>query len=203
MKKSVLLNRLTTLLSDSADRFKPLELDQFLDTAAVELGRVKPLIVSASLTLVADESFYDPPGDMVRPIILDWGSRELITRKPWEPDWPGRLPRLSSLTTGEGRKLMLAPAPSAQQISLLGATAPYRYQAHYTIADDEAGTNIPDDAAPLLLVRALAEAMLALAARGIAKPVTLGGRAAVSVPKNGTPAALAQQLMDHFEGLAR
>lgn len=203
MKRATLKKHLATLLGDSADKFQPLDLDLLLDLAAIDLTRVKPRVVSATVTLTADESFYAAPSDMVKPIILDWGAADLLSKKPWNADWPGRLPRLTSLNIDGVKKLMLAPAPTQAQINLLGTEAAYRYAARYTIGDTDAETNITEDDEPLLLTRALAEAMLALAARGIAKPVTLGGRAAVSVPRNGTPAALAQQLMDHFEGMAR
>ena len=203
MKKSTLNHHLTLMLGDSADKFKPLDLELLLYLAALDLSRVKPRVVSTSVTVTADESFYDVPADFIKPIMLDWGAAELLSKKPWNDDWPGPLPRLSTLTVNGVKKLMMTPAPTMKQISLLGSEASYRYVGRYTIAETDAATTLSEDDEHLLLTRAMAEAMLVLAAKGVAKPVTLGGKAGVSPPRNGTPAALAQQLMDQFEGMAR
>ncbi len=195
---------LIAMLMDSADRFTdPDDFDRHLNAATVDLSRVMPRIVSESLSLVADESFYDAPADLMQPRSLDWGMKELGCRKPWNSDYPGRLPRLEVLIVSGERKLMLSPPPSADQISLLGSDAAYRYSGRYTLDDVAENTTVPDTARHLLLLRALAEAMQDLANRGVSKPVTLGGKAGLSVPKNGSPAYMAEQLLKRFEEMAK
>jgi hypothetical protein len=187
---------------DSYERFADPDIDRQLDTAAADLSRVKPLILPATLALVADESFYAAPADLLNPVSLDWGMPELACRNPWDTDYPGRLPRISALTVSGARQLMLAPPPTQRQIDICGSAAAYRYSAAYRISLDAADTNVPETARHLLLIRALAEAMQDLASRGVAKPVTLGGKAGLSVPKNGAPSHLADELLKRFEAMA-
>lgn len=202
MDRKHLRQDLSAMLMASAERFEDPDLDRQLDTAAADLSRVKPLILSATLALVADESFYAAPSDLVNPVSLDWGMAELGCRNPWERDYPGRLPRISALTVSSVRQLMLMPAPTQRQIDLCGSAASYRYSSAYRIGLDAANTNVPEAARHLLLIRALAEAMQDLASRGVAKPVTLGGKAGLSVPKNGAPSHLAGELLQRFEAMA-
>ncbi len=200
--KSLRLDHQSALM-DSKDRFDEPDLDRHLHAAAADLSRVKPHVVSATLPLVADESFYPSPGDLLNALSLDWGMAELRCRKPWNSDYPGRIPRISALSVSGERQLMLSPPPTAEQISLLGSAAAYRYSSRYAIGVSAANTTVPDTARNLLLLRALAEAMQDLANRGVSKPVTLGGKAGLSVPKNGTPAYMADLLLKRFEALAK
>ena len=54
----------------------------------------------------------------------------------------------------------------------------------------------------LLLIRATAQAMTELSHHNLAKPVVLGSNGVGAMPKNGTPAALADQLLKLFERMA-
>jgi hypothetical protein len=204
MSRTDLVISLQSMLMDSADRFDdPDDFDRQLNAAAADLSRVRPRVISAELTLIADECFYTAPTDLIVPIALDWGTNELRSRLPWNTNWLGRIPRIRALTTSGVKKLMLIPAPTAYQISELGQTASYRYSAVYVIGSEAADTTVEEKDRPLLLLRALAEAMQDLASRGVSKPVTLGGKAGLSVPKNGAPSVLAEQLLKRFEAMAQ
>ena len=204
MNRTDLVFSLQSMLMDSKDRFDdPDDFDRQLDAAAADLSRVRPRIISAELTLTADTSFYVAPSDLIAPIALDWGADELRRRLPWNTNWVGHIPRLSILTVSGVKNLMLTPSPTANQVTLLGATAPYRYSGRYTIGDEAADTTVEERDRPLLLLRALAEAMQDLASRGVSKPVTLGGKAGLRVPKNGAPSDLAEQLLARFETMAQ
>lgn len=203
MNRESLRKELQGMLGDASGKFPaPSDLDRLLGVAAADLSRVRPLVISAQLTLTADESACDAPEDMIRPLSFDWGAAVLAGLNPWNDQWPGRLPRLSVGTVSGTRKLLLSQAPTSFQISILGSTADYCYSARYAIGDTDGATTVPEHCREPLLIRALAEAMQELAVSGSAKPVTLGGTAGVSLPKNGTPQALSEALMTLFERMA-
>lgn len=202
MSIDALVLDLKAMLMDSAQRFEPSDFQRQMDTAALDLPRVSPRVVQGTLTLEADLGYYPAPADLLAPIALDWGRAERLQCKPWNADWPGQLPRLSLLSVNGERQVLLTPPPTARQITQLGSAAAYRYSASYTIGDQATDTTVNPRDRHLLLTRALAEAMQDLASRGVSKPVTLGGKAGLSVPKNGAPAELARQLMERFEAMA-
>ena len=203
MSRGSLIQDLRTTLMDSAERFKPADYDRQLDAAVLDLPRIRPRVISAELTLVADQADYTAPADLIRPLQLEWGMDELSTGLPWQTTYPGRLPRLGLVIVSDVRSLRLYPAPTATQISLLGASAAYRYSASYTLAEAAADTTVQVYDRHLLLLRALVEAMQDLANRSISKPITLGVKAGVAVPRNGYPADLAQNLLAQWERMAQ
>lgn len=198
MDKTGLIIDLHDILMDAADKFENEDLSRILDMAARDLSTVAPLVKRASLTLVADQSVYAAPADMRRLLHSVWGVPETRRRKPWDDNWPGRLPDLAYI----GGQIVLTPCPSAGQIASLGSTCEYDYSANYLLGD-AASTNVPEHLKNALLYRATAQAMLELANRGVAKPVALGGSGnGISMPKNGHPAALAQDLLERYREAA-
>ena len=202
MSRAALRHDLTALLMESADKFKELDLERFLEAAAHDLSRVRPLSLLGELVLVADQWLYVAPADLIRPLASYWGLDALKNRKPWEELWPGRLPSLGMVTHGGVRKLTLTPAPTGAQILKLSSAYSYRYSARYAIGIQAADTTVPEESRELLLTRATAAALQALANQGVTKPVMLGKAAMGGMPKNGSPAALAQDLLDLFERMA-
>lgn len=203
MTRSDYRAELQQLLHDAAKKFEsPGDFDRHLDMAVADLPRVRPLIVPAELTLQADVGYYDAPSDIIKPLMMDWGAAEMRSLKPWDPAWPGRLPQLSLCVQSGVKQLVLSPPPTAHQISVLGTTMPYRYSALHTLSDKASETTINGIDHNLLLIRAAAFAMQELALNGAAKPVTLGSKAGISLPKNGTPQALSEQLLNLFEKMA-
>lgn len=195
MTETELIIDLYDLLSDSAAKFEAADLQRHVATALIDLARVAPLIKRDSLTLVADQAAYTAPSDMHHLIGTVWGVLSRRQCKPWNNDWPGRLPDAAS----RPGLIVLTPAPTAAQIASLGAEYPYDYAAHYVLSSAAADSSVPDRLKPALLYRAAAEAMLELATRGVAKPVALGGSAnGISMPRNGHPAALSKDLMFRF-----
>ena len=183
-------------LCDSAGKFvDPDDLDRHLDTAARELARVNPMVKTGVLSLVADQSDYAVPDDLLAPMGSRYGFTGLRDYRPWETNYPKDLPRLAvERDENDARVLILTQPPTAAMISVHGAEYRYRYKIKHTIADDAADTTVPEDQRDLLLQRALIAALHALAAAGIAKPVSLGA-SGYSAPRNGHPAAIAEQLL--------
>jgi len=200
MSRAALMLSLKAELMDAADKFTDSDFDRQLGTAARDLARVKPRIKRATLALTAEQSDYSAPDDCVRVYAPLWGKSELSTAKPWDDDWPGRLPVMSL----EDGTLYLTPAPTAKQITLLGSSYPYRYVAAWVIGEKAADTNIPDYLRDLILIRAAAAAMQDLAHRNLAKPTRLGECVSKgSQPQaDVTPTEIAKQLIERFERMA-
>jgi len=173
-----------------------------LDAAALDFSRVRPRTLVGAVTLSADISEYDAPGDLVRLKFPLWGINEKRARKPWESNYPGRLPRAYIVQGATGLQLSLEPAPNAAQIADLGSSYKFYYFAAHTIDTNATNTTILPADRGLLLLRAQAEAMKELAARNSHKPVKMRD-GMNSTPRNGTPAALYEQLMDAFEAQVR
>jgi hypothetical protein len=203
MTRDLLKGDLQALLSESAGKFKPGDLDRCLDAALADLARVRPLVRPGELTLVADQGLYAAPADLLRPLFSTWGHTELRRAKPWNSDWPGLLPTMSLVDQAGVRMLSLDPAPDQAQINLLGNDYTYRYSAFYTLGETNADSNLPEESRELVLIRALAAAMLQLANLGVTKPVIIGKAGVGGMPKNGAPAYLAGEYMDLFERMAR
>lgn len=195
---------LRAMLGDAADKFQaPADGDfaRHLQVAAHDLGRVRPRTLLGSITLTADQPNYAAPADLVRPKQGLWGLQERHRYRPWDAQWPGRLPRMIVVENAGTRELWLDPAPSAVQIAALGATYQFYYYAAHQVAEDEAQTTVRPADRELLLIRACAQAALELANRGVVKPVQFA-KAMGNVPNNSTPVALHKALMEQFERMA-
>lgn len=205
MKRSDLVQLHKYQLHDAATSFTNADDDDFvrhLDAAALDMGRVRPRKLSDTVTLVAGQPNYTVPETVLRIAGSSWGESELKQRNPWESSYCGRLPRPDLAGDFDELDLWLDPAPTARQIELLGATYRYFYYAAHVIGEEDADTSLRPEDRSLLLLRAAAEAMLELAMRGVKKPAQLRD-GMQSSPKNGTPAALYEQLMEQFNRQAR
>ena len=201
LSRADLVESLKAMLMSSADKFategRP-AFERHLAVAAEDLARVRPLRRASSVTLVADQYAYPLSLPDVRGIGWPmWGDAERRARKPWDSNYPTALPSVS-LIDGQ---LWLLPAPTAAQIIDLGATYRFVYFAHYTIGDSAAQATVPPALRETLLVRAVAAALFELANRGFTQPVQLGDGVG-SMPRNGTPASLAEAALKLFERMA-
>jgi len=204
MSQADLAADLKGMLKDAANKFTGNANEDFyrhLTLAAQDLARIRPRVVQDSLTLVADQTNYPAPSDLIAPLSSRWGHTERSRRKPWDANWPAPLPRLGLVEAGGARELVLDPPPTQAQITDLGATYYYTYRGTYTVAPEAANTTVPAGDRHILLMRALAAALFELAANGISKPVQLGTGVG-SMPKNGSPAALAEMAMQQVEVMA-
>lgn len=179
-------------LHDSASVLSdPEDFDRCLNAALEDLGAWMPRTLAASLTLQVDQAEYTAPADFIRFKMALWGRSN--TAKPWDKAWPGKLP---AVYHADGL-LILSPAPSVQQIAILGSSYRFYYFAGHTLAEDAAQTTVPADRRNLLLLRAQAEACKELALRGVSKPVSL--RDGISnMARNATPSFLHSSLMADF-----
>ncbi len=200
MTRADLRADLKASLHDSASVLAdPEDFDRCLDVAAEEMGAVGgssgSRTLAATLTLVAGQSEYAAPEGFLRFKMALWGTSTPV--KPWDRAYPGRLPDVAACDA----VLVLTPAPTAEQIALLGSAYRFFYFAAHTVSDTAGETTLPASNRSLLLLRAQAECCRELALRNITKPVALRDGIS-SGPRNGTPAALYRQLLDEFEARA-
>jgi len=205
MARAQLASAVRRYLMEAADAFKSdgvddgSEFDAVLDAAAADLSRYKARTLVGSVTLVAEKSDYPAPVDMIYAKQSLWGKQQRRTRARWGKNYPGVLPKLQLISDG---LLMITPAPSSAQIASLGSEYKFFYAAFHRIGETAAETTVPESDRHLLILRAVVEALRWLAVNNINKPVRL--RDGISQgPRNGTPAALAEQLMKEFERQAK
>lgn len=204
MSKADLVKDLQDLLQDAAKKFTApagADFERHLEIAAHDMGRVRSRTKLGSIALTAGEAVYPAPVDMIRTKVALWGINERQTRKPWDRNFPAVLPRMDLVEDDTGIQLILSPIPTADQIADLGSEFKFYYFAGHVIDDVAANTSISPADHHLVLIRAAAQAMTELAANGISKPVQLGPGVG-SMPKNGTPGALSEQLMQQFMEMA-
>ena len=171
---------------------------RFLREALPDVQAKRPRTKLGEVTLVAQQPTYalDALTDFVALKVDMWRDPGKLP-KPWELTYPGRLPRLEAVWDGEVWQLELEPAPSAAHLASLGSRCAFWYFAAHEIGVLAADTTVAPADRGLLLLRAQAQAMLAMAVRNSGKPVQL--RDGLSgTPRNSTPAALHQTLMDLF-----
>jgi len=204
MSKADLVKDLQDMLQDAANKFTApagADFERHLAIAAHDMGRVRNRTKLGTLALTADEPVYAAPADMIRPKMALWGLSERKTRKPWANNFPSVLPRMDAIEGDSGMQIYLSPAPTSAQIVDLGAEFRFYYFAGHVVSDTSASTSIKPEDRHLLLIRSAAQAMTELAANGLSKPVQLGPGVG-SMPKNGTPGAMAEQLMNQFKEMA-
>lgn len=204
MGLSDLSEDLRGMLMSAADKFDPdgLAFARHLQIAALDLGRFRRRTLAASLALIANQETYAAPANFVEFKVTTWGDKQRACRAPWQTNYPGSPPRVRvSEIALNTLQLHLLPAPTAAQISDLGAAFTFFYYAGHVVHDDPAATTVRSCDRHLLLMRATAAALQELAHRGSTQPVKLGdGFGAMA--KNGTPAALASEALALFERMA-
>ena len=124
-----------------------------------------------------------------------WGDG--CTARPWEPAYPGRLPRVSASFEAQQWWLVFDPAPTALQIGRYGGRFDFWYFAAHAIGTDPIDTTINPQDRGLLLLRAQVEAMAEMAIRNAGKPVQMRDGFS-GQPRNSTAAALHEALRRQF-----
>lgn len=197
MSRAELVATLVDSIHDMASVFTGgvADFSRHLDIAAMDMGRARPRTLLGTVTLVADQEAYAAPADMLLFKSAVWPVRR---SRPWERNWPGKLPDASVAATGEAVTLNLSPPPTAQQIAQYGSSYRFYYLAGHVIAENGTQTTVRSTDRGLLILRAQAEAMRELMMRNAGKPVSM--RDGISGgTRNGTPSAIFEALMKEFE----
>lgn len=151
-------------------------------------GSAFPRRVAATLTLLAGTGDYALPADFVGLFALERGRQERNRWRPWDAQWPGRLPTAQVVTVAGVQTLRVSPTPAVGDITSLGSAFPYVYQAQHTIGELAADTTVPESQRESLLLHGMAAGLQELAVRNVLKPIQLH-RGMGSVPANSTPQA--------------
>ena len=204
MSQAKLVEDLQLMLKDAKDKFgsDATQFERLLDFSLTDISRVRPRRLVGTVILQAGVGEYLAPTDMVNLDFPLWGNAERRTRRPWESNHPGRAPSATVFGDAGSKMIALSPPPSATHIADLGTDYKFYYRALHVIGVTKEDTTVAEADRSLLLIRACAQAMNELAANNITKPVSLGNAGVGSMPKNGTPAALSENLMKLFESMA-
>lgn len=167
-----------------------------LAIAALAMQTKRPRTLLGTVTLTAGEVRVAlPQTDFAQYKTHVWGTTLV---RPWEPCYPGALPRVAAVSEGSTWALMFDPAPTVMHLAAFGSTFKFWYFATHTLGEDAAETTLQPADRPLLLLRAQAELMRELSMRNVNKPTQLRDGLTGS-PRNSTPAALWQALIKEFE----
>lgn len=201
MTRASLKTALQAMLGDAAQKFASDAgaFDRHLDIAALALARKIRVTRLVKLSVAADVADYLAPADLIDVKCSNWGDNQRRNIKPWQNNL-GTLPRLSLVDIDGVPHIHLSPAPDACQIARMGSDYPVFYYGGYVIGATEAETTVPAQHRDLLLIRAVVQALMELSNSGSTKPVSLGSHGVGSMPKNGTPAALAESWLAIFDG---
>lgn len=200
MKRADLVADLKASLHDTAAVFTaPLDADfhRFLDQALPDLQFKRPITRLGNVTLVAGTPRYlMAAADFAAFKLHQWGDLSRAP-KPWEPGYPGAVPRVEAQWDGSAWWVVLDPAPTGSHVACFGDQLQFWYFARHVVDDSDGGTTVNALDRGLLLLRAQAEAMRELMLRNVSKPVQMRDGYS-GTPRNSTPAALNQQLLDEF-----
>lgn len=193
----ILLSYKSSLL-DSASVFTNEHLARHLKTAIFEYSKRKPLIKNGSIDLIPNIKTYSAPNDLFEIFETLWAKNEKLTKNPWDFNYPRNLPRLNAFQRNNGYELVLNRAVTESEIQMFGKAFEFSYKAFHILGNDLNQTTITENAIPIILLRAQAEAAREMAMRNIHKPVSLNTPVG-GVPSNGTAMGIYQALIIEFE----
>lgn len=198
MDLAAVIADLKASLHDSANVFNaPADADflRLLRRSLPDMQAKRPVTRLGSLQLVAGEARY-PLGDVGFAALKmhQWGD-PARTPKPWEPCFPGVVPRVSAAWDGAAWWMVFESAPTALQIHVWGSVFSYWYFAEHVL--DTTTVSIAEADVGLLLLRAQVEAMRELMLRNMTKVVQMRDGYS-GTPRNATPAAMYELLHRQF-----
>lgn len=171
---------------------------RFVGVALLAMQTKRPRTLLGQVNLTADDPRVPLTGvpNFAQYKTNVWGARP---PRPWDDSYPGALPRIAAVQEGSAWALMFDPPPTAQHLTAYGSAFKFWYfGTHVLHASDPAQSTLAAADRPLLVLRAQAEAMRELSMRNVNKPVSLRDGFS-GTPRNSTPAALFQVLLQEFE----
>ena len=202
MLLSALVADFKASLSGAAEQFRAPDDGDFkrlLGIALTDMQAKRPITKPGEVGLFALQARYAVVAPDFAALKTHMWADPASTPKPWEPNYPGAVPRVSAQWDGVTWWLEFSPAPTMVQINVWGASFRFWYFAQHLLSEAPDTTTINPSDRGLLLLRAQAEAMRELAMRNVIKPQAMRDGYS-STPRNGTPSALFEALMAEFKG---
>lgn len=200
MTLSDVINKVKVSLMGTADYFERAQANEsidlyklMVDQGLAKLRTINPLTLSGMLILAPGVAKYDGPDDLWTFKSHTWGANQ---QSPWECGFVAHIPTV----TVSGGSLLFSSAPTGAQLSSLGRTFQYFYLGNYTLTDDEALNNVPDNLEPVLLLLCQAAAMEMLMVRGASNPVSV--KAGMGRINRAAPADVFDLLMKSARNMA-
>lgn len=205
MSQQDLVDDLKASLHDAVSAFKAAadaDFVRLLGLAAKAMQLKRPRTLLGVVTLVAGLDVYA----LSAPIATTLASYKThawaqAAVKPWDPAYPGAVPRVCVEGQPGAWQLVFSPAPTALQLNVWGSAFRFWYFALHSLGANAADTTIAEADRGLLLLRAQAEAMRELSMHHANKAVQvrdgLSGGA-----RNSTPAALYEALLREWQEAA-
>lgn len=205
MSQVDLVSDLKASLHDAVSAFKaPDDADfvRLLGLAAAAMQMKRPRTLLGMITLVAGLDVYALPAPIASTLASykthAWAQAAV---KPWDPAYPGAVPRVCVDGQPGAWQLVFNPAPTALQISVWGSGFRFWYFALHSVGASAGETTIAEADRGLLLLRAQAEAMRELSLHNVNKAVQMRDGFS-GAPRNSTPAALYEALLREWKEAA-
>lgn len=205
MSQQDLVADLKASLHDAVSTFKAAadaDFVRLLGVAATAMQTKRPRTLLGTVTLQAGVDVYALPQQIADSLASykthAWAQAAV---KPWDPAYPGAVPRVCVEGQPGAWQLVFDPAPTALQLNAWGSAFRFWYFAVHTVDATAANTTIAPADRGLLLLRAQAEAMRELSMNSANKAVQVrdgfsGGA------RNSTPAALYEALLREWKEAA-
>lgn len=176
------------------------DFERHLNNALEVFSMYVPLRADESITIESGKSLYDAPAGFLGLCSVTYGETEMKTRKPYDHNYPRWLPRARVVQDPADHSYMLSlsPVPDNNLINWCGSDFTFICRKIHKVEAEAENTTVQAEHRGVLMLRCQVEALRELAMRNSKKPFT--ARDGVSqAPRNGTPAALADQLNREFE----
>lgn len=202
MTLSALVLDFKASLNDAAAQFRtPADGDfaRLLGVALLDVQAKRPVTKLGQVELFPLQARYPVAQDDFAALKVHLWADPAATPKPWDPAFPGAVPRVAAQWGGVSWWLEFSSAPTPLQLQVWGSDFRFWYFARHVLGDLPGETTVSPSDRGLLLLRAQAEAMRELAMRNVIKPVAVRDGYS-STPRNGTPSALYESLLAEFKG---
>ena len=200
MTLSDVINKVKVALMGTADYFERTQADEsislyklMVQSGLAKLRTINPLTMSGTILLAPGVAKYDGPDDLWTIKSHTWGANQ---QSPWECGFVGNIP---TITVSNG-SLLFSVAPTGAMLNSLGRQFQYFYLANYSLTEDAAQNNVPEELEPILLLLCQAAAMEMLMVRGASNPVSV--KAGVGRISRAAPADVYDLLMKSAKEMA-
>ena len=197
MNLTTLTAKLKESLHSAADLIGDVEnyeFSRFISLAVSHFTHLKPRTLVGSDFLEPGVSLYEAPEDFVDFKYSLYGSNLKATRKPWEPGYPNRTPRVTVIQ-GNPAQLSLSFPPTSDMIGCIGSKFDFYYYGAHLV--DGSGSTIPSHYEKDLLLAAQAEVMKEIGFDKVGKVTTKDPYSGIT--RAAHPSVIYQEYMDRFK----